>query len=508
MTLPVLPPESELDEPRPAPPFLVEVAFKGSRRAFYRCNFDAPPALGTAVVVEVERGEDLGRVHSTGARAALRSAGVPHGTGGEMPTEIVLRAASVHEIARERALRQEDESARRTAAAKVRAANLDLKLSDAEWQFDRKKLTFYFTAEKRIDFRALVRDLAAVFRARIELKQYGVRDEAKRLSGIGRCGREYCSAAWLPELRPVNLGVAKDQRLSLNPSQISGACGRLMCCLRYEHEFYVAQRKRFPKEGRILVTDRGEEKVIAIDIFRERVTLRNPEGETRIAELVELAASTVASGASTGSLEREADHETGRDEFGPDASEPADDDGHGPDAAERALDRAEAPSVDQPPRPPRTDRTRLPSTGDETRRATRTTRPERPHADRLPLAERPTSASQLPPPATPAPSNPRPDATTSTGDNNASATVAFDGDLNAPGDAPGDARGDAREHAREHAPGRDAAASGPPDESPTDDEGQAPRRRRRGRRGGRRGRGSGGPPNEGPNQPDPGPSPS
>jgi hypothetical protein len=133
-----------------------------------------------------------------------------------------------------------------------------------------------------------VRELASMFRTRIELKQIGVRDEAKRLDGIGRCGRRYCSASWLPELRPVNLGVAKDQRLSLNPSQISGACGRLMCCLRYEHEFYVQARKRFPKEGRIIRTSLGEEKVVANDIFRERVTLRNVEGDMRLVPLADL----------------------------------------------------------------------------------------------------------------------------------------------------------------------------------------------------------------------------
>src|SRR5438105_15682260 len=160
-----------------------------------------------------------------------------------------------------------------------------MKLSDAEWQWDRKKLTLYFTADKRVDFRNLVRDLASLFRTRIELKQIGVRDEAKRLDGIGRCGRQYCSASWLPELRPVNLGVAKDQRLSLNPSQISGACGRLMCCLRYEHEFYVQSRKRFPKEGKIVVTKHGEEKIVSVDIFRERITLRGVEGDMRTVSL-------------------------------------------------------------------------------------------------------------------------------------------------------------------------------------------------------------------------------
>jgi cell fate regulator YaaT (PSP1 superfamily) len=200
----------------------------------------------------------------------------------------VIRAATADDERRAAELRVQDDEARRKAMEKVRAHSLVMKVSDAEWQWDRRKLTFFFTAEKRVDFRSLVRDLAAVFRTRIELKQIGVRDEAKRLSGVGRCGREYCSASWLPDLRPVNLQIAKDQRLSLNPSQISGACGRLMCCLRYEHDFYVQARKRFPKEGRILVTTHGEEKVIANDIFRERVTLRSCEGDIRVVPVAEL----------------------------------------------------------------------------------------------------------------------------------------------------------------------------------------------------------------------------
>jgi cell fate regulator YaaT (PSP1 superfamily) len=163
-----------------------------------------------------------------------------------------------------------------------------MKISDAEWQWDRRKLTIYFTAEQRIDFRALVRDLAGVFRTRIELRQIGARDEARRLSGIGRCGREYCSASWLPELRPVNLSIAKDQHLSLNPSQISGPCGRLLCCLHYEHEFYVQSRKRFPKEGKVLRTAVGEERVLAVDIFRDRVTLRSEEQGARVITLSQL----------------------------------------------------------------------------------------------------------------------------------------------------------------------------------------------------------------------------
>ena len=267
---------------------LIEIAFKGNRKEFFLWEGEAPPPLRAAVIVDADRGEDLGRVYATGELAQKRAAGVPHAPGPEGTQKRARRLATSEDVQRHEELRTQDETARRRAMERVKANNLLMKLSDAEWQWDRRKLTIYFTAEKRVDFRNLVRDLAALFRTRIELKQIGVRDEAKRLGGIGRCGREYCSASWLPELRPVNLGVAKDQRLSLNPAQISGACGRLMCCLRYEHEFYVQSRKRFPKEAKVLVTARGEEKVVANDIFNERVTLRNVEGETRVVALADL----------------------------------------------------------------------------------------------------------------------------------------------------------------------------------------------------------------------------
>ncbi len=276
---------------------LIEVAFGGNRKAFFQWSGDAPPALRVPVIVEADRGEDLGHVHSTGELAQTRCSGCSHGCGtAPPPTERALRLATADEVARAGTLREENEAARRTSHERARAAGLVMKISDAEWQWDRRKLTLYFTAEKRIDFRTLVRELAGLFRTRIELKQIGVRDEAKRLSGIGRCGREYCSASWLPDLRPVNLGVAKDQRLSLNPTQISGACGRLMCCLRYEHEFYVQSRRRFPKEGKILKTSTGEEKVIASDIFRDTVTLRSPEGDTRVVPLAALREEVAAAG--------------------------------------------------------------------------------------------------------------------------------------------------------------------------------------------------------------------
>jgi cell fate regulator YaaT (PSP1 superfamily) len=277
-------------------PHLIEVAFKGNRREFFLWEQDEAPALRAPVVVDADRGEDLGLVHSAGQLAEQRSARVPHGLFGAPASRIAKRLASAEEVRRLEEVRLQDEDARRKAMERVKANALVMKMTDAEWQWDRKKLTFYFTAEKRVDFRTLVRELASMFRTRIELKQIGVRDEAKRLDGVGRCGRQYCSASWLPELRPVNLGVAKDQRLSLNPSQISGACGRLMCCLRYEHDFYVSSRKKYPKEGKPIRTSRGEEKVIANDIFRERVTLRGLDGEMRTLPLAALREEMLASG--------------------------------------------------------------------------------------------------------------------------------------------------------------------------------------------------------------------
>ncbi len=289
-------------------PHLVEVAFKGNRKEFFLWDYPDPPPLKAAVIVDVDRGEDLGYVHALGELAAKRNGGCSHGCGTSLPERKALRLATEKDRNLSKDLAALNEEARRKAMERVRANSLGMKLSDAEWQWDRKKLTLYFTADKRVDFRNLVRDLASMFRTRIELKQIGVRDEAKRLDGIGRCGRQYCSASWLPELRPVNLGVAKEQRLSLNPSQISGACGRLMCCLRYEHEFYVQSRKRFPKEGKIVATSLGEEKVVAINIFHEKLTLRGVEGETRQLTLTEFRQEMerpAGDGAATATLEEE-----------------------------------------------------------------------------------------------------------------------------------------------------------------------------------------------------------
>jgi cell fate regulator YaaT (PSP1 superfamily) len=286
-------------------PELLEVRFKGNRKAFFTWDNTTLIGLGDPVVVEVDRGVDLGHVSAVGDAAAKKCGAGCNGcalTSPSDPPGKVLRPASPEDARLNDELRHAEEDVRHKVTDRIRTHGLQMKAADAEWQWDRKKLTIYFTAETRVDFRALVRDLATQFRTRIELRQIGARDEAKRLDGVGRCGRQYCCSSWLPELRPVSLSLAKDQRLSLNPSQISGGCGRLLCCLRYEHDFYVSSRKRFPKEGREIRTSRGMEKVTAVDIFRERVLLRAEDGTTRALALAELRQETQAAG---GTLETE-----------------------------------------------------------------------------------------------------------------------------------------------------------------------------------------------------------
>jgi cell fate regulator YaaT (PSP1 superfamily) len=274
---------------------VVEVRFKGNRKEYFAWGADQPPAVESPVIVEVERGQDLGRVSAVGETANTKctrcgacGAGGAPGAEAAPPARRILRPASREDLARAEQLRAAEDDVRRRVREHVRRHGLQMKVSDAEWQWDRRRLTIYFTADERVDFRSLVRDLAAEFRTRIELRQIGARDEAKRLDGIGRCGRQLCIASWLPTGRPVSLSLAKDQGLSLNPSQVSGPCGRLLCCLHYEHAFYVESRRRFPKEGKVLRTAQGPARVVAVDIFRDRVTVRAEDGTTRVVALEQL----------------------------------------------------------------------------------------------------------------------------------------------------------------------------------------------------------------------------
>jgi cell fate regulator YaaT (PSP1 superfamily) len=330
----------------------VEVRFKGTRKAYFLWEDEADPIrLKEPVVVEVERGRDLGRVTAVGDMAAKKCGSCTSCAVGEVaeepaPLKPVLRRATPEDLKVHHDIRLSEEEVRQKVIQRVRAHDLLMKVSDTEWQWDRSKLTIYFTADKRVDFRALVRDLASLFRTRIELRQIGVRDEAARLSGVGRCGREYCCSTWLKELSPVNLGLAKDQHLSLNPSQISGGCGRLLCCLKYEHDFYVTARKRFPKEGKTVRTSVGAEKVIAVDIFRERVFLRNEEHGSRIIPLTQLRLEVEQLGDVLPTAEERSRHSIRTADHGPadPATSPSDLHRHGRHSRGRRGDGPESPA--------------------------------------------------------------------------------------------------------------------------------------------------------------------
>ncbi|MCH2653363.1 MAG: hypothetical protein MK117_02425 [Gemmatimonadetes bacterium] len=264
-----------------------EISFKGNRKAYFGyTNLDLRPDLH--VIVEADQGKDLGKVTAVGAIAERKCSSSNGGCATPAPEKQVLRIAHSDDIEKSQTLRKDEDRVRVEARKLVTKHQLSMKVTDAEWQFDRNRLTVYFTAEKRVDFRQLLRALASKFKARIQLKQIGVRDEAALLGGVGRCGRELCCSTWLPELKPVSLQLAKSQGLSLNPSQISGCCGRLMCCLMYEHRTYVEARRRFPREGRKIRTGRGLERVVTIDIWNDTVLLKDDEGTRRTLTLEQL----------------------------------------------------------------------------------------------------------------------------------------------------------------------------------------------------------------------------
>ena len=264
-----------------------EISFKGNRKAYFGyTNLNLHPDLH--VIVEADQGKDLGKVTAVGAIAERKCSSSNGGCATPAPEKKVLRIAHSDDIEKSQTLRKDEDRVRVEARKLVTKHQLSMKVTEAEWQFDRNRLTVYFTAEKRVDFRQLVRTLASKFKARIQLKQIGVRDEAALLGGVGRCGRELCCSTWLPELKPVSLQLAKSQGLSLNPSQISGCCGRLMCCLMYEHRTYVEARRRFPREGRKIRTGRGLERVVTIDIWNDTVLLKDDEGTRRTLTLEQL----------------------------------------------------------------------------------------------------------------------------------------------------------------------------------------------------------------------------
>jgi cell fate regulator YaaT (PSP1 superfamily) len=221
---------------------------------------------GEYVVVETTHGCELGQV-------VLPPKEVPEE---EVVGQLkkVVRRATAWDAAQAAYYRAREAKALERCAEKVKEHNLPMKLIAAEYSFDGSRLVFYFTAEKRVDFRALVRDLARTFKTRIELRQIGVRDEAKLLGGIGPCGRELCCCTWLSEFNPVSIRMAKQQDMPLNPADISGLCGRLLCCLAYENDIYAEIKARLPKLKATVMTPHGPGKVVGVNALKETVSVQ------------------------------------------------------------------------------------------------------------------------------------------------------------------------------------------------------------------------------------------
>lgn len=234
---------------------------------------------GDNVIVQTKQGLNLARV--TIDKPLMKS------VSGDMSNK-VIRKATEEDLQKNEELKQKSKEAFTLCMDKIEEHKLVMKLVDVEFLLDDSKAIFYFTADGRVDFRELVKDLAHTFHTRIEMRQIGVRDEAKMVGGIGNCGREFCCASFLHSFEPVSVRMAKEQNLALNPMKISGACGRLMCCLAYEHGNYIEMKKRFPKCGRKIKLSDGEGKVVKIDTLNNKVFVQLDSGEEKSYDLEEI----------------------------------------------------------------------------------------------------------------------------------------------------------------------------------------------------------------------------
>ena len=250
---------------------VVGVRFKKAGKIYYFDPGDLSIQKGNFVIVETVRGVEYGRVVIDPKQVDENDV--------VLPLKKVLRIADQ----KDRMIVEENRLAAKEAYdvcdEKVSIHQLDMKLVDVEYTFDRNKIIFYFTADGRVDFRELVKDLAAIFRTRIELRQIGVRDEAKMLGGIGPCGRMLCCSTFLGDFEPVSIKMAKDQNLSLNPTKISGLCGRLMCCLKYENDEYETSKELLPDIGQWIDTPLGSGKVVGLNILERLLQVDIPKQE-------------------------------------------------------------------------------------------------------------------------------------------------------------------------------------------------------------------------------------
>jgi cell fate regulator YaaT (PSP1 superfamily) len=257
--------------------YLVE--FKGSRKEYFTNPDCLSVKPGEYVIVQAERGEDMGKVTKK-VPAEMVSL--------EKKPRRILRLAAQEDTDRLAANREKEKECLKECARMASDRNLQMKLLDSELQFDNNKITFFFTAEKRVDFRELVKELASTYRTRIELRQIGVRDEARRIGGFGVCGLPLCCASFIREFEPISTQLAREQNLSLNPAKISGNCGRLLCCLRYEKEVYEKSLPLYPRIGEKVQTDKGEGVVEKVNIFKEYMVVKYEGGDEEKITLTQL----------------------------------------------------------------------------------------------------------------------------------------------------------------------------------------------------------------------------
>ncbi len=244
---------------------IVGVRFKNAGKIYYFDPVDFEIEKNIDVVVETARGLEYGKI-VVGPKEIEEEKLIS-------PLKPIIRIATEEDKAIYRENKEKAKETFEICQQKIKEHGLTMFLIDCEYTFDRNKLIFYFTAEGRIDFRELVKDLASIFKTRIELRQIGVRDEAKSIGGLGTCGRKLCCSSWLGDFQPVSIKMAKDQSLSLNPTKISGICGRLFCCLKYEHDVYVEAIEKMPVVGSIVKVDNQKGKVIEINPLLEQIKI-------------------------------------------------------------------------------------------------------------------------------------------------------------------------------------------------------------------------------------------
>ncbi len=365
---------------------VIRVRFKRAAKLY---DFD-PNGLelhnGMSVVTETARGVELGECMS-GVMDVPDERLV-------LPLKPILRIATEQDLAMQKRNEQAEKEAFDIAIDRIAEHKLEMKLVDVEYAFDRSKIIFYFTANGRVDFRMLVKSLASIFKTRIELRQIGVRDEAKMLGGIGPCGRPICCRTFLSDFTPVSIKMAKEQNLSLNPTKISGLCDRLMCCLKYEQDHYEQTRKRMPRVGREIITPDGLGVINAINVLEETVRVRIAVGDS-----FELREYKIDDCQRPGQDERKPRPE--EDATAEDAQQAAENaEGGAAETAEPKKQEQRPPRGERPERAPRPERSPKPERGPRPERGERPPRPERgprppkKQADRPQDKEAPVKAEQ------------------------------------------------------------------------------------------------------------------